>query len=126
MLQTSSTSRLWAGSFQSLILLSHRSAGVELCASNFAGAHLPTTVREDNFHDASKKNPGERGYGSAGGATAQAGSRRASAPKRNMQVPVLRKQVLGQRLHVPRYTGMAGISRSASARSSTARTVWMI
>ena len=43
-----------------------------------------------------------------------------------MQVPVLRKQVLGQRLRVPRHTAVAGISMSASARSSTARPVCMI
>ena len=105
------------------MLLCHHSAGAELCASNVAGAHLPTTVREDNFHDASKKNPGERGYGSAGGATAQAGSRRAAASRRTMQVPVLRKQVLGQRLRVPRYTAVAGTSMSALARSNTARMI---
>ena len=126
MLQTQARQGFGLAPFESLIFACHHYVGAELCASNFAGAHLPATVREDNFHDASKKNPGERGYGTAGGATAQAGSRRASAPKRTMQVPVLSKQVLGKRLHVPRYTAVAGVSMSASLRSSTARTVCMI
>jgi len=89
------------------------------------GADLPASVREDNYRDPSKKNPGERGYGPGGSTTmASAYAQPARAQRLSMRpVPSnLRSQPqLGQRLPLLRRTCIATASAHTSSRVLSVR-----